>query len=147
MHVITKNSKCLFCVLSQYDNRYVYYSTRWKEPCFVTLPYVICWATSFFWNQMRTNATRCHIWTYSIHVRNDMAHAHDTVKYVLRCLMDHLSHFPLSTHIWIDAIYHKDFYEWGTDDIGVVLLHGQVFSCFSYFFWQTTTKMDISCPV
>ena len=65
---------------------------------------------------------------------------HDTVKYVLRCLMDHLSHFPLSTHIWIDAICHKDFYEWGTDDINVVLLHGQVFSCFSYFFDKLQQK-------
>ena len=95
-------------------------------------------------NEMRTNATRCHIWTYSIHV-GMIWHAWYG-KICVKMFDGPLEPFSLSTHIWIDAIYHKDFYEWGTDDIGVVLLHGQVFSCFSYFFLTKYNKMDISYP-
>ena len=71
---------------------------------------------------MRTNATRCHIWTYSIHVRM-IWHA----WYGKICVK--MFDGPLEPFLWRRTFYAMDFLNGTIHDS---LLHGK-FSCFSYF--------------
>ena len=99
-----------------YIKRICFNQIESKEPPFIYTVQMYCLYTkisevlsyTLHWNKMRTNATRCHIWTYSsIHIRMMIWHA----WYGEICVK--MFDGPLEQpFLWRRTFYAIDFCEW-----------------------------------